>query len=273
MSRSAHGGELRWQETRGNGAYLQTLGKGLCVLEELRQGPLTIQELMRRLDTNRSATYRLVATLAKHGFVSRMTHDDTYSLGPRLWGLGAAALGPADAVRRAATRYLRDLAARSGETAHIATYEPPDVIYIARAEGANPIRVSAPPAGVAPAFCTAAGKLLVARSSRQEWSQVFRTLEPYTKETITDPERLSEELIEIRERNYAVNRGEWRPQVGGVAVPLPYEESYPDLALGVSGPLERILEQLPDLLDKLTETSATIEAALGRANVAETSAE
>jgi IclR family KDG regulon transcriptional repressor len=245
----------------GEGSYLQTLGNGLLVLEELRFGPLGIQALMARIGTNRSTMYRLVATLVKHGFVTSVANNDTYSLGPRLSRLGAVALGPADLVRQVSAPHLDALANTTGETAHIARHEATDVQFIARAEGANPIKVSAPPAGIAPLHCTAAGKLLLAHSPRDRWSAAVAGLERYTDTTIVSQEALLGELRGVLDAGFSVNRGEWRAGVGGIAVPLMYDDL--TFALGLSGPLERIAGRLQELVDALKTTAADMESTFG----------
>ena len=62
----------------------------------------------------------------------------------------------------------------------------------------------------------------------------------YTPRTITDPEALRKELRRVREIGYAVNRGEWREAVGGLAAPIFDASRVAIAAIGLSGPTDRL---------------------------------
>src|SRR5690606_12573438 len=62
----------------------------------------------------------------------------------------------------------------------------------------------------------------------------------HTKATCTSLAMLQKELLKTRRQGYAVNRGEWREGVGGVAVAVFNHLGEPAAALGISGPLDRL---------------------------------
>lgn len=231
--------------------YLQTLGRGLAVLIELKDSPKTLAELRVALGTNRSDIYRILRTLEHHRFVWRNTADGRYALSILLWELGVAAVEAAN-VRGVARRYVAELAERSGETVHLSVYEDGEVVYVDVADGLNPIRSYTKLGGRAPAYCVATGKILLANKSSEEWVRISgRGLREYSPNTITDAPSLFRELEEVRRRGVATNRGEWRAEVGGLAVPVRDHKNSVVAAIGVSGPVDRILGNRQALVAEL----------------------
>ncbi len=80
------------------------------------------------------------------------------------------------------------------------------------------------------------GKSILAFLPRQRQDHVLNSkLVPYTQYTITDPEELSRELALIRERGYAVDRGEHEYDIACVAMPILNEFGAPVASVSVSG--------------------------------------
>jgi IclR family KDG regulon transcriptional repressor len=231
---------------------LNTLANGLEVLEQLIGSELTMRELAHRCGLPRQTTYRIVATLVGAGWVDR-TGDNTYRASPRLWSLAAQSFSLTD-LRDAHASVVRRLADTYGESVHLAVYDRGSVVYIDKADGSNPVGSYTTLGGRAPAYCVATGKLLLAHSDATTRELVLRgELTRFTPLTLSDPPLLRRELEQIRVEGFAVNRGEWRDGVGGVAVPVlsPFNEVV--AALGFSGPADRILSRMEELILALRE--------------------
>jgi DNA-binding IclR family transcriptional regulator len=67
-----------------------------------------------------------------------------------------------------------------------------------------------------------------------------RRLAAHSPRTITDGAEFLREMERVRQQGYAVNRGEWRESVGGVAAPVRDPSGRVVAALGLSGPIERL---------------------------------
>lgn len=233
-------------------ARLSTLANGLEVLEQLIGSKLTMRELSSRCGLPRQTTYRIVATLVGAGWVDRV-RDNTYRASPRLWSLAAQSFSFAD-LRDAHASTVRRLADTHGESVHLAIYDRGSVVYIDKADGSNPVGSYTTLGGHAPAYCVATGKLLLAYSDPVIREQVLHgELTRHTPLTLSETQLLRRELELIRVEGFAVNRGEWREGVAGVAVPVlsPFNDVV--AALGFSGPAERILGRLDELILALRE--------------------
>lgn len=210
-----------------------------------------LQELSRAVALPRQTTYRLVRTLVELGWAQREPTTDTYSLTSRVWSLGVRSFQLTDA-RDELSPAVHQLADEYGETVHLGAYESGYVVYIDKADGSDPIRAYSQLGGRAPAYCVATGKALLAYQPDHERDQVMSHLSAHSPRTIVDPDKMSAELDQIRQRGYAINSGEWRATVGGIAVALRDPSGQVVAGLGFSGPVERIIDRKQTLLDALT---------------------
>ncbi len=101
-----------------------------------------------------------------------------YRLGPAAFTLAMAALANRE-LPDLARPFLEELAAKSGETALLATLagDAPAAVYIAKVESQNPIRYTARIGERRPLYCSAIGKLLLAYlepGRRQEYLKTTR---------------------------------------------------------------------------------------------------
>ncbi len=238
--------------------YMLTLGRGLEALALLAEGPIKLTHLGQQMGINRSAAHRLVHTLSAHGFVAKDPATGALRLTPRLWELGVHAVAP-ESIRAAAGQTGRMLAEKFGETVHLAVYHEGEVVYVDKAEGWQPIGSYSRLGGRAPAYCVATGKVLLADQTGEELDRVLaQHLVAHTDLTLTTAGELKDELDAVRTQGYAINRGEWRAGVGGLAVPLRNHSGQVIAGLGFSGPAERILAKRQELVDALLEGAINI---------------
>src|SRR5690606_2540644 len=104
----------------------------------------------------------------------------------------------------------------------------------------QPIRLYSMVGGRAPAYAVATGKALLAHQPDAFFTQHTDALIAHTKVTCTSLAMLRKELLRSRRQGYAINRGEWREGVGGVAVAVFNHLGEPAAAVGISGPLDRL---------------------------------
>lgn len=158
------------------------------------------------------------------------------------------------------TPILEALSGRFGETAHYAVLEGADVVYRAKVDPpGGAVRLTSVIGGRNPAYRTAVGKLLLSAqvSDRTQLRKILGDypLEQRTPRTVTDPDRLWDELQVSKERGYAVDNQENEPGVNCIAVPLTGNPQVgPAGAISVSAlafrlPLPDLVAELPTILD------------------------
>lgn len=198
---------------------------------------LSLSELTKAIGLPKSNVYRLVMTLEAAGYVRRVPGGTSYSLGLKLYELGSRAIANFD-LRTEARPYLIKLKDLTGETAHLAILDGVDVVYLDKADSANPIRAYTHLGGRSPAYAVATGLALLAFQPESRIQAVIDAgLKRFTETTITHPDVLRERFADIRERRVAVNMGGWNAQVLGISSPVISQNGEALAAIGISMPV------------------------------------
>lgn len=212
------------------------------MLETLARSPAPrgVSELARELDLNKSNVHRTLQTLVKAGYVRAAgPSSGTYECTLKLFEIASQVVARID-VRSNAESHMQALASHTQETVHLAVLDGLDVIYLNKIESPQPVRAYSMVGGRAPAYGVASGKALLAYQGESALSSLPHELPAYTPHTITKRDPLLAELAAIRRQGYAVNRGEWRETVCGLAAIVLDAFSRPVAAIGISGPAARL---------------------------------
>lgn len=242
-----------------------TFVNGLALLEALARAgePCGVSELARQLQLTKSNVHRLLQTLSEQGYVQNVGATGRYEVTLKLWELGVEVLDKLD-VKRVAFEPMERLVALTGETVHLSILDHGEVVYIDKVDSPQPVRAYSKVGGRAPAYCVATGKALLAHANPSVVDAVTRELRRHTANTITDPAQLCAELKRVREAGYAINRGEWREGVCGVAAPIRDGRGTVIAAIGISGPVDRLKARtIRQLAPAVVEVAAAVSARLG----------
>ncbi|HET8791095.1 MAG TPA: IclR family transcriptional regulator [Modicisalibacter sp.] len=219
--------------------------KGLNVLTALVESeePRALTSLSEQLGLTKSNTHRLLNTLIEQGFATQNGEKGLYRPTLRLWELGSRIVARLDVVSIAREQMPR-LAEITGETVHLSMLEGEEVIYLDKIEGTHAVRSYTKVGARAPAWCVATGKILLAHRPPEEIAALAPRLTAYTPHTLTNPERLAQELDRARREGVAFNLGEWREDVVGAAAPIHDASGRVVAAIGISGPSLRLTQAL-----------------------------
>ncbi|MCG0277302.1 MAG: IclR family transcriptional regulator [Thermanaeromonas sp.] len=247
---------------------VQAVERALIILEALAkaEGPVSLSSLSAEVGLHVSTVHRLLSTLARRGFVEQEPNQGRYRLGLKIFEIGHRALYSLD-IRAVARPFLRQLVEEFNETANLAVLDGTEVVYIDQVESKNMIKMMARPGTRVPAYCTGAGKVLLAGLPAFQLERVLSTLNlrPYTAASITSVEQLKKELEQVRRQGYAIDRGELEEGVRCVAAPIINHEQRVVAALSVSGPSNRITEELLQgrLVEAVCRAARAVSEALG----------
>jgi DNA-binding IclR family transcriptional regulator len=242
-----------------------TFVKGLQVIEAMAREPqLTgVSELARHLGLTKSNAHRLLQTLVACGYARNLEQSGRYELTLKVWELGAAVIARLD-VRAIAAEYMERLSQLSGETVHLSVLDGAEVVYLDKVDSPHPVRAYSRVGGRAPAYCVATGKALLAHAPAILVDQISLELKPFTALTIATPNELRAELERIRQTGFAINRGEWRDGVCGVAAPIWSARDQVVAAIGLSGPADRFKPRsIKQIAPAVTAVAQQISARLG----------
>jgi len=140
---------------------------------------------------------------------------------------------------------MEDLVTTTRETAILTVYHQQEVVCIEKVETSHPVRMTLHVGTRRPPHAGASSKVLMAYLPDEEIQAIVQEkgLPRLCVNTITDPDRLREELARIRERGYAESHEETDLGAWGVATPVFDREGRVVAAIGVAGPRSRYTEQ------------------------------
>lgn len=242
----------------------KALVKGLALVDLIAEhGPQRLAGLVTASELPRATVLRLLEALVAHG-VLRTEESGAYDLGPQLAVWGQRFLNGLD-VRREAADLMAGLSERTRETCFLGVREDDHILYVAKVDSPQAVRPAAVVGSTNPLYCTAIGKALLAHADEDTVERCLRgPLTPRTPNTITDPERIREELRLTRERGHSIDDVENEDGVRCVAAPVRDQTGRVVAAISVSAPAYRFsLEDLPGVARLVREAAATLSARMG----------
>lgn len=242
----------------------KTVAKVFLLLETLSTNDeaIGITELAKKTNLGKSNVHRLLQTLIELKYV-RKNIENNYETTLRMWEMGNHTFSRIS-LRGVARPYLRNLAQMSKETIHLSELHGLEVLYIDKIESQEPVRAYTQLGGRAPAYCTATGKVMIAYIESELISSYYENAQQFTSKTIVNSDRFIVEANDIREKKYAINRGEWSSEVIGVAAPIVNNDGMVVAAIGLSAPASRMqLSELEMLAIPLVQYAEKISLALG----------
>ena len=235
------------------------------VVDALSQlAPIGVGALARELALPKSTVQRTLRTLEVAGWVYRSTDQARWSLTLKAFQIGNRAARSFD-VRDVALPHLQRLRDETKESTLLGVVDGYHTFILAHVESLCAVRAYVEVGETFPMNCTAAGKAFLAAADDDFVEAYLATpLTAMTENSITDPDRLREEIARVRERGYAVNVRESRAEVVSLAAVVRGASGDAVAAVVLTGPATRILDTHIEPLSKhLLVTAERISTDLG----------
>jgi DNA-binding IclR family transcriptional regulator len=248
-------------------AGAQVVDRVVDILETFAKlGPeLGVSDISRALDLKKATTHRLLASLRRRGVIDQDARTRRYRLGLKLWELGQLATTQVDWLERIRP-LLQELTDRVGETTHLAVLNDGQVLYVDKVESTRSLRMPSQVGRRLPAHCTGVGKALLAFLPEEVVRAIIerRGLPSFTRNTITDPAALEQELALIRSRGYSIDNEEIEEGLVCIGSPVRDHTSHVVAAVSIAGPSSRVRpETIEGHARSVVEKAAAMSAALG----------
>lgn len=245
---------------------VQSIERAIRILEELateKEG-LGVTELSQRVQLHKSTVHRILNTLLLYGYVEQNPHTERYRLGMKLLYLGGAILDRMD-IRSEARDILDALAKEVNETVHLVVPEGDKAIYVDKIDSRRTIRMYSQIGRRAPYHASAVGKAILAFLPKEEAETIIsKGLERYTKNTITDPEKLRNHLEMIRRKGYAIDEEENEVGIRCIGAPVFDHTGRVVAAVSISGSILTVTrDKIPELSKKVVDSARRISEKLG----------
>lgn len=219
----------------------------------------TVNDVVDICGMSRPNAYRYLMTLQNNGYVLQ-NDDGSYHLGPKLLYLAKQYLNQFNWLQ-AAQDIMKELSQTSNETVHMGILDETEIVYMARVDSPQSIRMFSEIGSRNPVHCTAMGKALLAFMDNNLRESILSQidLEPKTKNTITDVNELRNELEIIKKNGYAIDDIENEDGVRCIGTVINNAYGQAVCALSISGPAFRLnLENLKDLSVPLMDAAKRI---------------
>ena len=236
----------------------------LLIIEEVARAgvPVAPSVLADTLGLPKPTMHRLLVTAEEEGFLQRDVDGRSYGPGRRLRRLAGNTLS-SQRVRTERLIIMKALADEVGETCNLAAPGRFGMVYLDRVETHWPLRIQLPVGTQVPFNCTASGKMYLSSLRADKLDRVMNwlELEPRTARSITDKDKLREELALTRSRGYSTDDEEFMDGMAAIAAPIKDSEGRLLTTLSIHAPVQRYdLGSLIKMLPQLQKAAARIES-------------
>lgn len=180
----------------------------------------------------KATVHRILATLVEQEFITGDA-DHGYHPGARFLGIAGRAISRLD-ISAIAEPIVEALVRDVDCTIHVGVVNGFEMVYVIRKDSSKPYRMASRVGLSMPMHCSGMGKVVLASWEPEQVDRLVAAvgLPARTEQTITDPERLHEELARVRARGYALDLGE--NERGTVCVSAPIRDHLGRVQYGLS---------------------------------------
>jgi DNA-binding IclR family transcriptional regulator len=204
-------------------SVLLTVEKTLRLLSlfDVEHQQWSIRELREATGESKTNILRITKTLEKLDYLERDPSSGKMRLGSSVTKLSYVTLGHSELVLEAAPM-MRTLCDALKQTVSLSVEIGPASVMLLYHVTHRFLPALRPTGGIArPGLTSAASKVLFAFRPETIWDTILaEPIQPRTERTITDPDRLRQQLIRAREEAIAFDYGEWNVELGGVSAPV-----------------------------------------------------
>lgn len=242
------------QEVKNGSKYiipnLQNALSLVDIISKHRNG-MSLPEMIQHTGVPKSTLFRICSTLMESGYLTKEEETGNFLLTRKFLRIGLAALGEESLIEKvlAPMRELRD---KVNETVLLGTLMEKDVALLEQVIGNHPFTFFIKPGNHFVMHASAPGKALLAFMKDEDRDTVFSKIDmvAYNERTITTRADMMKEIMDIREKGYAVDRAEEMEGVHCVAAPIIDQHRHPLAVIWTTGPSARIKEADFDRIGK-----------------------
>lgn len=249
-------------ETRTN--TVQSIDRALRLLEcfTLENPQISISELAKLTSLSKSTVFRILATLSQNGYIKQNAITQKYSLGFKLFHLGAVVMGNMD-LRDAALPIMRQLSEETSETVDLNIVDQGERVCIEKVESHEIVRNFVRVGQRNCLWLGASGRVLLANIPL---SEALLIIESAVKMDELNKEKqiFLKELKEIQENGYAISKEERVKGSFSIASPIFDYSGQLIGGIALAGPIQRLSEErIPMLIEKVKIAAKQISRSLG----------
>ncbi len=236
-----------------------SLQRGLEILEMLAARPdgATLREITDHLGLPGASVLRIVRTLVELNYLSREEQTKRYFSTNRPLLLGQPR-NTARGFSESAISAMRRVRQATGETTQLCCLIGVEMVIIEQLLSVHPFKYSADLGARCPCYSCAPGKAIIAFLPPEEQESTIDRIEfkRFTASTITSKRAFRQELTQVREQGFAVDRAEGLDGIHCAAAPILDRHGYAVGAITIAGPSSRIPEDEFQVIGQIVREGA-----------------
>lgn len=236
----------------------------LSLLSEAGKG-LGITELYTSCDLPKSTLHRTLNSLLEYGFVLQDEQTKKYRLGHAVLRLGASFLAQND-LRSYARAYLEKLGAELNESVYLTILNDESAICVDTFGATRNLNYFVHIGRDMPFNTTAAAKVILAFQPEELIRRIIssKKLVKLTENSIVEPDRLFQHLMDIKDQGYGICEEEMEEGVTAIAAPIWNWGGQVVASVAVIGPSVRLGGEIrQEIIEKVKKTAENISRELG----------
>lgn len=248
---------------------VRAIAKACTLLDLLTEAkrPLSLAELTEAAGWAKSTVYGLLSSMRSCNLVEQDAQSGRYTLGVRLFEYGSAV----NATRNIITlsrEPMERLVKTTGESASLSMLDRGEALVLLHAEPDSAFHIVSETGAHLPAFCTAQGKVLLSALSDAAVRRIFETqFQQFTPHSVSSADALLKELETVRKTGFAIENGEFKIGIRGVAAPIRDHSGTIRYSIGLIGMFRRIdSDEFRAAAAEVLKTAAVLSEALGYRN-------
>ena len=245
---------------------VRAIAKACTLLDLLTEAkrPLSLGELTQSSGWAKSTVYGLLSSMRSCGLVEQEPHSGRYTLGVRLFEYGSAVSSTRNIITLA-KEPMEQLVKAAGESASLSMLDRGEALVLLHAEPDSAFHIVSETGAHLPAFCTAQGKVLLSALSDAAVRRIFEAqFQQFTPHSVSSADALLKELETVRKTGYAIENGDFKIGVRGIAAPIKDHTGAIRYAIGLIGMFRRVdSDEFRAATAEVIKTAAALSEALG----------
>ena len=245
---------------------VRAIAKACTLLDLLTEAkrPLSLGELTQSSGWAKSTVYGLLSSMRSCGLVEQEPDSGRYTLGVRLFEYGSAVSSTRNIITRAKEPMER-LVKATGESASLSMLDRGEALVLLHAEPDSASHIVSETGAHLPAFCTAQGKVLLSALSDAAVRRIFEAqFQQFTPHSVSSADAFLAELETVRKTGFAIENGEFKIGVRGVAAPIKDHTGAIRYCVGLIGMFRRVdSDEFRAATAEVIKTAAALSEALG----------
>ncbi|AFQ56349.1 HTH-type transcriptional regulator KipR [Bacillus subtilis] len=243
----------------------KTVVKSMALLNLFLHKPsLTLSELVSLTGMPKTSVHRMVSSLEEMGFLSRDA-SGAYSLGLVFLEFGQLVADRLD-IRKIAKPVMEELCREVDEAVQLIMRDGNEAIYVEKIEGTQTVRLYTAIGRRSPLYAGACARSILSFLPREEIEAYIKQTELISigSGTITDPEKLLQEIDASVQNGYTVSYSELENYTAAIGAPIFNHERQVAAGISIAGFEARFTEdRLPYLTEKVKDAALQISRKIG----------